>query len=98
MAFCLVLTAISYGLTLLQTNPQIDTSLGDLSGQLAGKEGVIENLPIPPTNRDQLKKYVIRMCKDVISIADLVNAKLPDDCKTFIDADAMQAGNQAPKK
>jgi hypothetical protein len=37
MGFALALTLLSYGLTLLETNPHIATALGDLEGHLAGR-------------------------------------------------------------
>ena len=87
MGFALVLTFLSYGLTLLETNPHIATALGDLEGHLAGKDSVIHNLPqLSTAQRTQLDGHVKLMCKDVVDIAHSVNVDPTNDCQVFLSA------------
>jgi hypothetical protein len=84
MGFALALTLLSYGLTLLETNPHIAMALGDLEGHLAGKDSLIHNLPLSTAQRTQLDGHVKLMCKDVVDIAHTVNVDPPNDCQEFL--------------
>jgi hypothetical protein len=85
MGFCLLLVALSYGLTILEANPLISGALGELDGNLASKQGLLGGLnDVAPSERGQLNGYVLRMCKDVAHIATAINAELPDNCRIML--------------
>jgi hypothetical protein len=84
MGFSLVLTVLSYGLTLLETNPHIATAIGDLEGHLAGKDSVIHGIPLSASQLSELDGHVKLMCKDIVDIAHTVNIDPANDCQVFL--------------
>jgi hypothetical protein len=87
MGFCLLLTAFSYLLVLLEKNSDIASAVGDLEASLAGKQSVIHGLTtLTEAERTSLNDHVSWMCNDVVQIVAIINARPPNDCQHFLAA------------
>jgi hypothetical protein len=85
MGFCLLLTALSYALVLMEKNSDIGIAVGNLEGLLAGKHGLIYSISsLSSTDRNTLNDDISQMCNDVQNIATIINANPPNDCRRFL--------------